>query len=162
MNISTTQQAEFENLAANFKIKAGYKWLQPNAMPSAIPDSLRNKMTSALLMWEQTSSGAIYIICNGVRIDNKDNALDQEPFGIVVHSSGSASWGLFLHHGNWKNRTIKITSEITQILESTSLDKYFPLGEVPVSSSGPLNDLKNTSHAGAFRTVIKNIISSST
>jgi hypothetical protein len=33
INISSTQQVEFENLAENFKIKAGYKWLQPNAIP---------------------------------------------------------------------------------------------------------------------------------
>ena len=156
-SISSTQRAEFEEIAKERELESGYKWLSSSEIPSAIPVSLRSKMTSALLMWERTSSGSVYLVCNGIRRDEKDNALDQEPFGIVVHSSGASRSGTFIHHGAWDDRTIDITPEVTQVLESTSIGNYFPLGEAPSGSSGPLSDLSGTSHEGAFRTVLKQL-----
>jgi hypothetical protein len=114
-------------------------------------------MTSALLMWERTSSGSIYLVCNGIRHDVKDNALDQEPFGIVVHSSGASPSGIFIHHGDWRRRTTPITPAVSQVLDSTSLGNYFPLGETPSGSSGPLADLSDTSHEGAFKTMLQKL-----
>jgi len=156
-SITSTQQAEFEELANKRKLESGYAWLSSSEIPSAIPASLRSKMTSTLLMWERTSSGCMYLVCNGIRLDEKDNALDQEPFGVVVHSSGASPTGIFIHHGDWRNRTIPITPEVKQVLESTSLGNYFPLREVPSGPSGPLSDLSKTSHEGAFRTTVQKL-----
>ena len=108
-------------------------------------------------MWEHTSSGAVYLVCNGIRPCTKHNALDQEPFGIVVHSTGSSERGIFVHHGNSKKRTVDLPVAVKNIFESTSFDKYYPLAEIPKSSSGILDELKNTSHEGAFRKVISTI-----
>ena len=159
-SISSTQRAEFEELAQKCKLESGYKWLSSSEIPSAIPEPLRSKMPSALLMWERTSSGCVYLVCNGMRLDKKDNALDQEPFGIVVHSSGASTSGIFIHHGDWRNRTTPITPGVRLVLDSTSLGNYFPLGEVPSGSSGPLSDLSETSHEGAFRTMLQILTSS--
>ena len=156
-SISSTQRAEFEEIANERELESGYKWLSSSEIPSAIPVSLRSKMTSALLMWQRTSSGAVYLVCNGIRRDDKDNALDQEPFGIAVHSSGASPSGIFIHHGDWHDRTTPITLEVVQVIDSTSLGNYFPLGGVPAGSSGPLSDLEETSHEGAFRTVLKQL-----
>ena len=60
---------------------------------------------------------------------------------------------LFAHHGDWQNRTVPITDEVREVLSSTSLGSYFPLSEVPSASSGPLSDLKRTSHEGALHTL---------
>jgi hypothetical protein len=160
-SISSSQGAEFEELSKKCKLEAGYKWLSSTEIPSAIPDSLRSKMQSALLMWERTTSGSIYLVCNGIRLDKPFNELDQEPFGIVVNSSGASTYGLFIHHGNWNNRTIPITPEVRQVLDSTSLGNYFPLGEVSSNSSGALSELRRTSHEGAFKAVLQ-ILTSST
>jgi hypothetical protein len=109
-------------------------------------------------MWERTSSSSIFLIFNGIRLDQKDNALDQEPFGIVINSTGASTYGIFIHHGDWPNRTTPITSEVQKILESTSLGNYFPLNEVPQSSSGSLTDLQNTSHERAFNKTIDRLL----
>ena len=157
-SLTSTEQAEFEALSRGLGIDAGYKWLSPAEYPTAIPASLREKFPSALLMWERTSSGCTQIVCNGIRLDAKANALDQEPFGVVVYSSGVSTGGVFIHHGSWDNRTVQITSEVTQTLESTGLGNYFPLGEVPSQSSGPLSDMSRTSHEGAFNAVISQLL----
>lgn len=99
----------------------------------------------------------MYLVCNGIRRDDNDNALDQELFGIVVHSSGASHRGIFIHHGNWCDRTTRITREVLRVLDSTSLGNYFPLGGAPAASSGPLSDLTQTSHEGAFRTVLQQL-----
>lgn len=153
-SITSTQQQEFEDLAAVFAGASGYCWLRQDEIPTAIPKSLRNKLQSALLMVEKTKSGCIHIVCNGLRPDPKVNEIDQEPFGIVVYSSGASTSGMFIHHGDWEERSIEITPELRHILESTSLQEYFPLGEVTSGSSGPLSDLSRTSHARAFKAIV--------
>lgn len=158
LSLTSSQQAEFEDLASGLGTASGYRWLSSTELPTAVPESLRRKLTSALLMWERTSSGMTQIVCNGVRFDQKAHALDQEPFGVVVHTSGASTGGVFIHHGDWAGRSLPVTSEVREVLESTSLGNYFPLGEVPSSSSGPLSDLSQTSHEGAFRAVINHLV----
>ena len=119
-------------------------------------------MPAALMRWERTSSGCTVIVCNGVRIDKRANALDQEPFGVAVYSSGASTGGIFAHHGSWEGRTVPITPVIQTILDSTRLAEYYPLGGVPSKFSGPLSDLSHTAHGGAFRTVIDALLPKST
>jgi hypothetical protein len=161
-SLTSTQQTEFEDLAQRLRTESGYKWLSSDDLPTAIPRSLRDKIPSALLMWDRTATGGTFIVCNGIRLDDKDDALDQHPFGLAILSSGASTAGIFIDHGNWSGRTIPITPDVRQVLESTSLGRYFPLGEVPQASSGPLSDLSGTSHEGAFRAVIRNLLSGST
>jgi hypothetical protein len=151
LSITAEQQAEFEALVDSFHRPAGFRWLDPSNIPSAVPESLRAKFVSGLLIWEQNSSGCTYIVCNGVRLDGRANALDQEPFALAVRPSGASTAVMFCHHGDWTNRTIEIAQETRAVLESTSLGNYFPLGEVPAMSSGPLSALAGTSHEGAFK-----------
>ena len=148
--ISSSQQDEFERIAQGVDAQSGFVWLSTGELPSAIPEELRPKLVSAMLMWEKTDSGPIYLVFNGIRLDPKANALDQEPFGLVVSSSGASTDAVFIHHGNWGNRSVPITSDVRRVLESTSLGNHFPLGEVPDMSSGSLEDLSGASHEGAF------------
>ncbi len=157
-SISSSQVEEFEQIAKKCNSSSGYKWFSSSQIPSAIPESLRNKLPSAMLMWERRSSSSVFLVFNNIRLDHKDNALDQEPFGIVVNALGASTYGIFIHHGDWLNRTTPITPEVQKILESTSLGNYFPLYEVPQSSSGSLTDLKNTSHEWAFKKMINKLL----
>ena len=162
LSLTSSQQAEFEELSRNLGMESGYRWLSSSELPSTIPPTLRPKLSSALLMWERTSSDCTQIVCNGIRLEPKDNALDQEPFGVVVYSSGASTGGVFIHHGGWKGRTTPITSEVSQILASSSLGNYFPLGEVPSAGPGPLSDLSQTSHKDAFNAMIGQLVPRST
>ncbi len=113
-------------------------------------------------MWEQSTSGTIYLVLNGVRLDAKDNALDEEPFGIAVSSTGADTSGVFIHHGDWQGRTIPLSTTHSGLLASTSLGQYFPLSRVPNSSSGPITALAKTSHEGAFNRMMKHFLGSTT
>lgn len=149
-SITCTQRAEFEELARGLHTTAGYRWIRRDQIPTAVPQTLRKKTPRALLMWERKPSGDTYLVCNGLRVDLKADALDHEPFGVVVHSSGASTGGVFIHHGGWRGRTTPLTPELRTALESTSLADYFPLAGAPSASSGPLSDLSRTPHAGAF------------
>ncbi len=108
-------------------------------------------------MWERTSSGATFVVCNGIRLDGRAGALDQEPFGVAIYSSGASTGGVFVHHGSWQSRTTPITPEVQRVLSASSLANYFPLGEVPSKSSGALADLRHTSHEHAFRATVSKL-----
>jgi hypothetical protein len=157
-SLSSSQLDEFEQIAKRYNSTSGFKWLPSSEIPKAIPEPLRNKLKSAMLMWERTSSSSVFLVFNNIRFDQKDNSLDQQPFGIVVNSSGASTYGIFIDHGNWQNRSIPITPEVISILESTSLGNYFPFREeVSQNSSGSLTDLKNTSHGSAFKEMISEL-----
>ena len=115
---------EFEKVADRCNSSAGFEWLSSSEIPSAIPKSLREKMHSALMMWEHTNSSALHLVFNGIRIDEKNNSLDQEPFGIVVNSTGVNPIGIFIHHGDWNNRTIPITPDIHHHTKRNTEIKY--------------------------------------
>ena len=161
-SITSTQCLEFEQLAGSLHTTAGYRWLSRDSIPSAVPWTLRRKMPKALLMWERTSSGDTYLVCNGLRVDPKTNAIDQEPFGLVVRQSGASTGGMFIHHGAWRGRTTTLTPRLRAALESTSFGEFFPLAGVPSASSGPLSSLSHTPHSGAFSATVARLIQPST
>jgi hypothetical protein len=107
-----TQRAELERLTSNRAYSAGYCWLAKDQLPAAVPASLQSKLVSALLIWERTASGNTALICNGIRLDAKADALDQEPFGLMIYPSGASTGGIIAHHGDWPGRTIPLTSEV--------------------------------------------------
>jgi hypothetical protein len=159
LSLTSTQKSEFEKLANIFPYGSGYIKLPHEKLPTAIPKSLRKKMPIAVLMFEKTTDAHTYIVCNGIRHDKKANALDQEPFGVVVYSTGSSPSGVFIHHGKWARRSVPITPELQGNLTSTGLGDYFPLTDIPSASSGPISDLKRTSQEGAFKTMMAEITS---
>jgi hypothetical protein len=158
--ISSSEREEFEHIARDVGSESGYVRLSTGEIPSAIPLSLRSKLTGAMMMWEQSTDGSVYLIFNGVRLDAKDNTLDQEPFGVAVNSSGADSSGVFIHHGDWEGRTVELSTASSNLLESTSLGQYFPLVHFPDASSGPLSDLAKTSHEGAFNRMMAHFLGS--
>lgn len=157
-SLNSSQLDEFEQIAKQYNSTGGFKWLSSSEIPKAIPKPLRDKLKSALLMWERTNSSSVFLVFNNIRFDQKDNSFDQHPFGIVVNSSGANTYGIFIDHGNWQNRTTPITPEVISILESSSLGNYFPLCEkISQNSSGSLTDIKNTSHGSAFQEMISEL-----
>ncbi len=156
-DINPDQQNEINNLMNEFPYGTYYKMLSNTEIPSVIPESLRIKMTHAVLMVEKSTSADIFLICNGVRHDIKDNALDDQTFGVIIKSTGCSTSGYIIQHGNWIERTKNITPEILSVLNSTTLKDYFPLIDTPINNFGPLSDLNKTSHKGAFETFVNKL-----
>jgi len=157
LQLTSTQKSEFEEIADSLPYGDGYIKLTQNKLPSVIPESLRRKMPLSILMFEKTTNGRTYIVSNGIRHDEKANNLDQEPFGVVVYTTGSSPVGVFIHHGTWRRRTIPIPQDIKGVLTSTGLGDYFPLTDIPTASSGQLSELKKTSQEDAFNIMMHEI-----
>ena len=160
MALSSDDQAEFEQIASELGAESGYRHLSTGELPRAIPEALRSKLTGAVMMWDRANAGSVYLVVNGVRLDPDDYALDQEPFGVAVSSSGADTSGVFIHHGDWDDRTVPLSTTHGDLLASTSLGQYFPFGDAPPSSSGPLSELTKTSHEGAFSAMMQHFIES--
>ncbi len=158
--LTSTDLIEVEELAKDFwgTDEGGYRRVSKNEIPNIIPETLRKKLYGAMIMGQQTTDGKVCLVVNCIRPDWNDNAIDQNPFGIIVYTSGASTQGVYIQHGNWHERSIPLTAELKRIITSTSLGDYYPLKNEPHNSSGPLSDLSRTSHEGAFNTIINYLV----
>ena len=145
LDITPEQQDEL----ATWIVLPGYRIVKGTDLPSVIPDGIRLKIDSALVIADHSSTGGMYVVFSNNRIDKKDKANDIEPMGVLIHSTGPSPKVVFLHHGDWKGRTTALTPEH---LESGSCD-YFYHNPHDGQLSGPLDDLPE-GHRGAFHRTI--------
>ena len=93
--LSDEQRTEVEDLMPP---KGSYRIWSQSQIPSIFSPSFREKMDSALAIATETSTGGTYLVAVASRVDFKDRAIDQEPFGIIVHSTGAGASRVFLHN----------------------------------------------------------------
>ncbi len=132
--INSELQNEINNIINEFPNGSYNKMLSNADIISVIPELLKNKITHAVLMIKKKTNTEIFLICNGVRHDIKTKALDDQPFGIIIKSTGCSTSGYIIQHVNWIDRTKNITQEILNVLNSTTLKDYFPLSETPIKN----------------------------
>ena len=101
IDLSNSQQDELNR----FVHAPGWRVVVGNELPSVFPERFRAKIDSALIIAAPTSTGGTYLAFSATRVDLKAGALDIEPFGVIVHSTGTGPSGVFIHHGTWKDRT---------------------------------------------------------
>ena len=135
---------------------AWYAVIPQEGIPSPFSPILQGKCDHAIVMVSADVTGAsAVLVCNAQRVDLKASAIDQEPFGIAVTGEDAAPAGLFLHHGGWEGRTeSKLGEHFWQCVEESGIGNIFPFQDLPSDSSGPLDDLRPTSHGRAFRQVV--------
>ena len=137
IQISTSQKDEI----SKYGTEPGWRYLPAESIPSVFPQDFRDKMESAVLVVAPTSTGGTYLMFNARRVDTNAAAIDQEPFGVVVHSTGPASSGMFLHHGSWAGRTTKPPLVFWDRVEESGVGNYFLSNPPEGLLSGPLSDL---------------------
>ena len=152
--VMTEQQIELNNLVEEFNSGSWYKFLSQKEIPSVFPETLKQKLSHAILMVDKSTTFNTFLMCNGVRIDSNSSAIDDQPFGIVITSTGASTEGIIIHHGDWLNRTKELTQELKTVLNSTSLADYYPVINPPLENSGHLSELDKTSHLGAFKAIV--------
>lgn len=144
---------ESQEELSRYVLPSGYRVVSAASLPSAFPRSFREKIDSAVLIAQPTSTGGIYMAFNNLRIDVNDRTVDQHPFGFFIHTTGIASVGVFVHHGNWIGRTVQPPPELWTRIANSGIGDYFysfpPAGKL----SGPLADLP-TDHRQAFDAAI--------
>ncbi len=158
--LKSTEVEEVEELAKDFwgSDEGGYRRLSKQNVPNFIAEGLREKLYAAMLMGQKTSDGTLCLVVNCIRLDLNDNAIDQNPFGIILYTSGASTQGVYIQHGNWHERSIVLTPELKRIITSTSMGDYYPLNNEPPNSSVPLFELGPTAHEGAFNTVLNYLV----
>jgi hypothetical protein len=150
--LTTDQQRELEVC-----VRPGEWRVVPRVeLPSVFPESFRVKVDSALVIAAPTSTGGTYLAYSANRIDYRARAVDIEPLGLIVHSTGASSSAVFLHHGTWPNRTDYPPSSVWNELAASSIGDYFLTHPPNGVSEGTLDQLPK-GHRGAFDAVIAEI-----
>jgi len=101
--------------------------------------------------------GQIVFMANIHRVDSGDQAIDQEPFGIVFHANTPAPSGVLLHHGRWEGRTTQPPEEFWRTLQSSGIGNCYPLRELPGRKAGPITDLNVPSQHEAFAALVSRL-----
>lgn len=125
-------------------------------LPTVFPNAFRAKIDSAVVMSAPTSTGGTYLAYSANRVDYKDRRIDIEPFGLIVHSSGPSSSGVFLHHGDWEGRTEPPPAEFWNVVADSGIGDYFHSNPPEGLREGTLDHLPR-GHRGAFDAVIREI-----
>ena len=123
-------------------------------LPSVFPEEFRLKLDSAIVMVEPTDTGGTYLVTNAIRPDFQARALDQEPFGLIVHSTVADSYGVFVHHGTWEGRTDYPPASFWDTVTSTGIGDYYLAVPPSGSTQGQMEDLPK-GHRGAFDAVVE-------
>jgi hypothetical protein len=151
VRLTSKQQKELAQLAGT----EGWRLLSRDALPSVFPSSFRDKLTGAVLMVSRTVSGTTTVVCNAARVDASAQAIDQEPFAVVVYPVGVSSGGMFLHHGDWPGRTASAPPAFWQQVQASGVSTYF-LSRPPYgATSGPLATLPTGERAGFEAVVLR-------
>jgi hypothetical protein len=152
INLKSSQQDELDRLVR----PPGWCLVPGNELPSIFPHSFRKKIDSALMIAAPTSTGGTYLAFSANRVDSKARAIDVEPFGVIVHSTGPGPAGVFVHHGTWEGRTQYPPPAFWEELERSRIGQYFMTNPPANRRAGPLTELPK-GHGGAFEAVVRQI-----
>jgi hypothetical protein len=134
----------------------GWSFLPGRDLPRVFPDSFRKKIPLALLIGQQTSTGGTYLVISANRVDSPARAIDIEPFGLIVHSTGPSPSGVFMHHGTWEGRTQYPPAAFWEDVSGSGIGEYFRAHPPENLREGTLDQLPK-GHREAFDAVILEI-----
>ncbi|MBN1190985.1 MAG: hypothetical protein JXA46_14615 [Dehalococcoidales bacterium] len=130
-----------------------YRVIKPNELTGIIPDGLIQKADNILIMASGTATGTVIYMANINRVDEKDKAIDQEPFGLAFLSDDTTTSGCLIHHGNWDARTTRPPEEFWGNIAASGIGNCYPISEIPKNPSGSISELNISSKEGAFQAV---------
>jgi hypothetical protein len=152
IKLKSTQQDELLPLLPS---PGTWRLMAGSELPSVFPPAYSAKIDSALAIGVPTSTGGTYLIFSARRIDRPAGAIDIDPFGLIVHSTGPSASGVYLHHGGWEGRT-QLLPPFWKEVSHSGIGSYY-LSQTPEGLSGgtlaelPKGDL------GAFKAVVREI-----
>jgi hypothetical protein len=152
LTLSVDQQLEFGLVVPSLR----WRIIRQAELPSVFPETFRARIDSAVMVSTPTSTGGVYLAYSANRIDFKDRRIDIEPFGLMVHSSGPSSSGVFLHHGNWPERTAPASDHFWDLVGESGIGDYFHSHPPGGLREGSIEQLPR-GHRGAFDALIQEI-----
>ena len=131
-----------------------YRVIQASDVPSVVPSALVDKGHSVLIMASGSPSGTAYYMVNINRLDIKDRAIDQEPFGLAFVGEDPVASGCFIHHGTWDGRTRAIPQGFVEGIAASALDSCHAVTSIPSEPAGKIGDLQIASQQTAFHHLV--------
>lgn len=154
-NWFTLSEDEQEELGDNVQ-SPGWRIVPSNQLRRVFPESFRQKIDSAVLLSVPTSTGGVYLAYSANRVDHKSRKIDIELFGLIVHSTGPSSSGVFLHHGDWDGRTESPPDGFWDTTSRSGIGDYFFSNPPAGLHEGTLGQLPK-GHRGAFDALVREI-----
>jgi hypothetical protein len=152
VTVTSEQQAELsQRLPAS-----GWRIIPSRDLPSVFPPSFREKIDSAFVITAPTSTGGTYLAYSANRVDFKSQAIDVEPLGLIVHSTGANSSACFLHHGDWEGRSQPPPAGFWEDVDRSGVGEWFKANPPTGLSSGTIDQLPK-GHRGAFESLVREI-----
>ena len=131
-----------------------YRILAPTAIPGVVPTALLAKANSVLVMGSGSPGGRVYYMANLNRIDQKAQAIDQQPFGLAFVGTMPLGSGCLIQHGNWGGRTSHPTADFWHCIQASGMKTYYPLADLPRADAGPISSLAFSSQGSAFSVIV--------
>src|SRR5256885_23823 len=107
-----------------------YRVVKPAELPGPLPSDLTRKCDSFLMIASGLSTGGISYMLNAHRVDQKDNAIDQMPFGFIDIPGQGPSSGCLIHHGDWPERTSNPPSNFWAHMQESGLGHCYPISQL--------------------------------
>ena len=123
-----------------------------------LPQALVAKTQKGVIVASGTAYGVVYMI-NLLRIDERDKAVDQEPFALAFIGENPTISGCLLHHGDWQGRTVHFADDIWEYITASGVGDFYRLLDLPLKERGRLDELDKTSHQEAFRKAVQELYS---
>lgn len=149
LTLSDDQQRELDGCVKS----PGWRIIPGRDLPTVFPESFRQKVDSAVVVAAPTSTGGAYLAYSANRVDYRDQKIDIEPFGLIVHSTGASSSGVFLHHGDWDGRTESPPDGFWEVASRSGIGDFFRASPPEGLRQGDLDQLPK-GHRGAFDAIV--------
>ncbi len=151
-NLTRQQQDELSRCVPT----PGWRIIPQAELPSFFPEGFRKKIDSALMISTLTSTGGTYLVYSANRIDLKDRAVDIEPAGLILHSTGASTSAVFLHHGAWEGRSEYPPAQFWDEISRSGVGNYYHTNPPGGLHEGTLDQLPK-GHRGAFDELVREI-----
>jgi hypothetical protein len=152
-DITQEQRGVWEELCPVNK----YRIVPATAIPGIVPAGLLVKVHSVLVIGSATPDGMAYYMANLNRVDLRDRAIDQQPFGLAFVGTMPVGSGCLIQHGNWPGRTSYPMPDFWSQIQASGLRAYYPLTELPADPAGPVSALARSSQGSAFGILVEQL-----
>ncbi len=119
VRLNAAQQDGLTSLAKS----PGWRIVPTSELAPVLPPRLVPKLDAVMVVAEPTSTGGVFLMLNALRVDGEE--LDQQPFGVIVSSTGASSSGVWVDHGSWKGRTVDLPNDFFEVVDESSIGSYY-------------------------------------
>ena len=139
--ISLEAQAAIDEFVAGFG-GDGWKIVGFDDLPAGLPEGLRKKCDSAVVVVSGSAGTRAFAVWNNLRYDERAGEIDQHPFAVMLVSGSTVPTASIVDHGNWQDRSTHASPEFVQHVQASGIGNYFLANPPTATASGSLDELE--------------------